>query len=95
MRKSWNGLLSFVQEDMNLSPYEENIFVFMGKSLKQVKIFYWDGNGFCICMKKLEKGKFPFQLNGKVELTRRELTRLLSGVDFRKQHQSIIFSNYK
>ena len=51
-----------------------------------------DGNGFCIWMKKLEKGIFPFISDGKEEITRKELYWLLSGIDMRKKHTVVTFS---
>ncbi|MCB1144137.1 MAG: IS66 family insertion sequence element accessory protein TnpB [Leptospiraceae bacterium] len=39
---------------MNLDPYSRSLFLFSGHSRKLSKIFYWDGNGFCIWQKKLQ-----------------------------------------
>ena len=91
MRKSWNGLLSIVQYEMNLIPFEEVLYVFFGRSRKLVKTIYWDGNGFCIWMKKLSKGSFPFQKNGIPNLSRKELLYLLSGIDTRRKHKELFF----
>lgn len=91
MRKSWNGLIALVKESMCLNLFSESLFVFSGRSGKQVKILYWDGNGFCIWMKKLEQGKFlSFKKEG-YALSKRELDLFLSGVDMRKKHQELHF----
>lgn len=92
MRKSWNGLVSLVQL-MSLDPFQRSLFVFCGRSQRLIKIIYWDGNGFCLWMKRLEKGNFPFNSEMKLEITRKELFWLLSGIDSRKKHKAIIFSN--
>jgi transposase len=92
MRKSWNGLLSIVQNDMKLIAYEKSLFVFFGRSRCLVKILYWDGNGFCIWMKRLETGSFPFQSRENPLITRKQLSWLLSGIDTRKEHKEIFFS---
>jgi transposase len=89
MRKSWEGLISMVRYSMNLNPFDASLFVFYGKSRKLVKILYWDGNGFCIWMKKLYKGNFPFGKSGKTQMSHRDLKWLLSGIDTRKQHEVI------
>ena len=89
MRKSWNGLVSLVQVGMNLDAYEKSMFVFCGRSQKLIKIIYWDGNGFCIWMKRLEKGIFPFNPNMNLEISRSQLMQLLSGIDTRKKHEEI------
>ncbi|MCB1143812.1 MAG: IS66 family insertion sequence element accessory protein TnpB, partial [Leptospiraceae bacterium] len=48
-------------------------------------MFYWDGNGFCIWQKKLEKGQFtwPSGSMDRVTISKRELNWLLRGIDFR------------
>ena len=95
MRKSWNGLYGIIKEEMNLDPYSRSLFLFSGHSRKLIKIFYWDGNGFCIWQKKLEKGQFawPSGSMDRVSISRRELNWLLRGIDFRKEHRELIFPN--
>lgn len=92
MRKSWNGLLALVQAEMQMQVFEKSLFVFCGKSNHLMKILYWDGNGFCIWMKRLEKGSFPFQSKENHRITRKELVWLLSGIDTRRQHRELNFS---
>jgi transposase len=91
MRKSWNGLVALVQFGMKLDVYEESLFVFCGRSNRLLKIVYWDGNGFCIWMKKLEQGNFPFQSKQNPEISRKELMWLLKGIDRRREHKAINF----
>jgi transposase len=93
MRKSWNGLYGIIKEEMNLDPYNHYLFLFSGQSRKLIKVFYWDGNGFCIWQKKLEKGQFgwPSESMERVSLSTRELNWLLRGIDFRKEHSEINF----
>ena len=93
MRKSWNGLYGIIKEEMNLDPYSRSLYLFSGHSKKLIKIFYWDGNGFCIWQKKLQEGRFPWPNanSEKVILTRRELNWLLRGIDFRKEHKELNF----
>jgi transposase len=95
MRKSWNGLYGIIKEEMNLDPYSPTLFLFSGHSRKLIKVFYWDGNGFCIWQKKLDKGQFawPSEETEKLTLSRRELNWLLRGIDFRKEHKELDFSN--
>ncbi|MBK8393849.1 MAG: IS66 family insertion sequence element accessory protein TnpB [Leptospiraceae bacterium] len=92
MRKSWNGLITLVQYGMNLDPFQQSLFVFCGRSQRLIKIIYWDGNGFCMWMKRLEKGNFPFSPNENLEISRKELIWLLSGIGSRKKHKAINFS---
>lgn len=93
MRKSWNGLIAIVRQDMNIDIFSESLFVFSGRNGKLVKILYWDGNGFCMWMKKLEKGKFHSFARKGYRLTSKELNMFLSGIDMRKKHTELYYND--
>ena len=50
-----------------------------------VKILYWDGQGFCLFAKRLEKGRFtwPVTKEGAVSLSPAQLSMLLEGLEWR------------
>jgi transposase len=62
--------------------------VFTGTSL--VKILYWDGQGFCLFAKRLEKGRFvwPAAKEGALTLTPAQMSMLLEGIDWRAQQRT-------
>jgi transposase len=95
MRKSWNGLTALAGGIMGQDPFSEALFAFCGRKKDLVKILYWDGNGFCIWQKRLEKGNFPWPQSQEavLEMDRRQLLWLLSGVDFRKSHRVLNYSH--
>ena len=94
MRKAINGLSVLVQNEMNLSPFARCLFLFCNRNRQNLKIVYWDKNGFCLWQKKLEKQKFPWPDNEKeaLEISYRELEMLLSGIDFFKAHKELHYS---
>ena len=67
MRKQINGLVLVVQEQMQLSPFKTALFVFCNAQRRVLKAVYWDRTGFCLWMKRLEKGRF----RGRVRRPRR------------------------
>ena len=82
MRKSINGLSGIVENSFKLSPYEEAVFVFCNRARDRVKILEWDGDGFWLYFKRLEKGHFRWSTIGEkatMELTGAELEVLLNG----------------
>ena len=60
LRKQINGLVLLVQEQMRLSPFAASLFVFCNRERQLLKAVYWDRTGFCLWMKRLEKGRFPW-----------------------------------
>ena len=82
MRKSINGLSGIVQGSFNLSPFGESLFVFCNRNRDRLKILEWDGDGFWLYFKRLEKGHFRWPVAGggaTMALTGEDLTILLGG----------------
>ncbi len=95
-RKQINGLSLIVQQSMALDPFEPALFVFTNRHASQVKILWWDRNGFCLWSKRLEKHRFawPFAQAGDVlKLSGEQLSYLLAGFDiFRTPpHQRLFY----
>ena len=85
MRKGMNGLSRLVQEVLKGDPFCGALFVFRGRRGDLVKILYWDGQGFCLFAKRLERGRFvwPRTEGGVVHLSPAQLGMLLEGIDWR------------
>jgi len=85
MRKGFDGLSVLAQDTLAQDPFSGHLFVFRGKRGDLVKILYWDGQGFCLFAKRLEKGRFvwPITKSGAVTLTPAQLSMLLEGIDWR------------
>ncbi len=85
MRKGFDGLSLLAQNTLKQDPFSGHLFVFRGKRGDLVKILYWDGQGFCLFAKRLEKGRFvwPITKAGSVTLTPAQLSMLLEGIDWR------------
>ena len=59
MGKGINGLFNLVRSEMNgLSPVSGDVFVFFSKNRRSVKLLKWDGDGFLLYYKRLERGSF-------------------------------------
>lgn len=83
-RKSINGLVGIVEDELERDAYTGALFVFCNKAKDKLKILYWDKTGFALWYKRLEKQKFkwPSKVASEAfELTEQQLTWLLSGYD--------------
>ena len=88
MRKSINGLTVMVSESFSLDPFSESLFVFCNKARNRLKIIEWDGDGFWLYFKRLERGHFrwPAQGDGCVmALDNKELSYLIEGAKLEKK----------
>jgi transposase len=47
-RKAINGLVMIIEQQMQLSPYSDAVFVFCNRGRDKLKILYWDRTGFFV-----------------------------------------------
>ena len=60
---------------------KDNLFIFINKNRKQIKLFYQTSKGTYLTIYRLNKGKFSFpDTNSEGRLDRRELIWLLEGL---------------
>lgn len=88
MRKSINGLMTLVQESFSLDPFADALFVFCNRSRDRLKILEWDGDGFWLYFKRLERGRFRWPAEGETStmtLEAKELTCLIEGARLEKK----------
>jgi len=86
MRKAFNGLCAIVQHQFERDPFTGDVFAFVNRRADRVKLLLWDGNGFWLLAKRLERGTFhrwsPDDGGAQhVEIDRAKLTMLLDGID--------------
>lgn len=97
LRKSINGLSMLVENQMELKLFSGDLFAFCNRSRTLVKLLYWDHNGFCLWMKRLEKEKFrwPSTNASYVSINHRELSWLLAGLNLlqKRAHNRLHYSS--
>lgn len=58
MRKAFNGLHAIAKHELLKNPMDGSLFLFANRRRDRVKLLYWDGTGFWVLAKRLEKGTF-------------------------------------
>jgi transposase len=83
-RKQIDGLVLLVADHLQKNPTSGQLFLFRNRTSNKIKMLWWDRNGFWLFYKRLEQGRFQFPtLNTEtVELTRDQLSWLLSGLNY-------------
>jgi len=85
MRRGIDSLSMLVQDVLQQNPFSGHLFAFRGRRGYLIKVLYWDGQGFCLFAKRLEKGRFvwPIAKEGVVTLSPAQLSMLVEGIDWR------------
>ena len=60
LRRSIDGLAAMVQQQFDLNPFTNTLFLFCGRRRDRIKALYWEGNGFVLLYKRLESGSFQW-----------------------------------
>ena len=82
MRKSFNGLSGLVRQELHREPLSGEVFVFLSRRRSQIRLLLWEGDGFSIYSKRLEKGTFelPTDMDETKEIKCDDLLFLLKGI---------------
>lgn len=87
MRCGINKLSAWVESQIAADPFAGDVFVFLSRDCRRVKLLVWDVSGYWLCMKRLDRGRFsrpqPRMIDGgvpTVALSAADLQLLLEGV---------------
>jgi transposase len=87
MRKSIDGLSGLVTLAGTHNPLSGDVYVFINRRGDKIKLLVWEGDGFWLLYKRLEKGTFdrPYsdRVRGLYDLSCEELIFLLGGIEMR------------
>jgi transposase len=80
MRKSFDGLSGIVRDGLNKDPLGGDVFVFVNRRRNQIKLLCWEGDGFILFYKRLEKGTFEWPKGEESGLSYQTLHAILQGI---------------
>ncbi len=85
MRKSIDGLMAIVENELQEDACSGHLFVFVSRRCDRVKILTWDKGGFVLLYKRLERGQFKLPHMDPsvmaVQMDATQLAMLLDGID--------------
>jgi transposase len=88
LRKNIDALSALVRESFMLDPFGDTIFVFCNKNRDIIKILEWDGDGFWLHMKRIERGRFNWPSSAGdsiMDITYKELEILIGATRLRSK----------
>jgi transposase len=82
-RKSFDGLAGVVTSRLSRDPLSGDLYVFRNKRGDRLKILAWQGDGFALYLRRLERGTFAFPTSdtAEVSVTATELAMILGGIE--------------
>ncbi len=86
LRRGIDGLSSIVQQTLGHSPCAGSAFVFRNRAGHRIKLLLWDGNGVCLCQRRLHQGSFIWPKAGETPLSISvaQWQWLIAGVDWQR-----------
>jgi transposase len=87
MRCSFDSLSGLIQNHLGKSPLSGAVFIFLNKRRNQIKLLLWEGDGFSLYHKRLEKGTFELPLPNNncnhINLSSDQLLLILKGISLK------------
>jgi len=84
MRKGFNGLCGLVRNEFLQNPLSGDVFIFINRPRNRIKLLHWQGDGFAIYYKRLEKGTYEMpeinSTSASIELDAQQLLLILEGI---------------
>jgi transposase len=82
-RKGFDGLAAVVTTYLGRDPLGGDLFVFRNRRGDRLKILAWQGDGYALYVRRLERGTFAFPTGDTADLsvTATELAMILGGVE--------------
>ncbi|MFO0556148.1 MAG: IS66 family insertion sequence element accessory protein TnpB [Polyangiaceae bacterium] len=85
MRGSFDALADAVRR-LGLEPTDGHAYLFLNRRRRIAKALWFDGSGWCVLVKRLEKGSFQLPTFGpgdsRVRIDGATFASLLAGIDF-------------
>lgn len=86
MRKGFDSLSGIVTQHIGQNVLSGSIFIFMNRRRNQIKLLLWEGDGFALYYKRLEKGCYELPQSTddtNSRISAQQLQFILQGVQLR------------
>ena len=88
MRRSFHGLAAIVKYQMKRDVLNGDVYIFMSKHHNAIKLLRFEGDGYAIYYKRLEKGTFEIpaydSTSGAIKISDNELIFILKRVSLKR-----------
>ncbi|MCK5375275.1 MAG: IS66 family insertion sequence element accessory protein TnpB [Alphaproteobacteria bacterium] len=96
MRKSFDGLSGLVHNNLGYNPISGEVFIFINKSRDKIKLLHWQGSGYLLYYKRLEKGTFELPRYdasvGSITLSYAQMVMIMDGLSIRNLQKRVRYT---
>ena len=87
LRKGFDSLCGIITSELQMNALSGSVYIFINKKHSQVKLLLWEGDGFSIYHKRLERGTYELPATndstGNIAISNEALQHILQGVSLR------------
>ncbi len=99
MRKSFDALSGLIRNHLDSNPLNGDVFIFINKCRDKIKFLHWQGSGFLLYYKRLEKGTFELPRYdasiGSITLSYAQIVMIVDGLSIKNLQQRKRYSHLK
>lgn len=100
MRNGFDGLCGLVKNEFKMNPMSGDVFIFFSRRRDRIKLLHWQGDGFAIFQKRLEKGTYEVPVfnseKNHFEISTQQLLLIMEGISLhsikKRRRFSLTFS---
>lgn len=96
MRKSFDGLSGLVHNNLGYNPISGEVFIFINKSRDKIKLLHWQGSGYLLYYKRLEKGTFEVPRYdasiGSITLSYAQMVMIIDGLSIKNLQKRVRYT---
>ena len=96
MRKSFDALSGLVRNNLGSNPTGGEVFIFINKRRDKIKLLHWQGSGYLLYYKRLEKGTFEIPRYdtsvGSITLSYAQMVMIMDGLSIKNLHNRVRYT---
>lgn len=96
MRRGIDSLSGLVTNQLKLNPLRGDLFIFLNRRKTQIKLLHWQGDGYAVFYKRLEKGTYELpslSANLSAKINAEQLLFMLQGVVLKTVQKRIRYAH--
>lgn len=91
MRKGFDSLSGIVTTQMEFNVLSRDVYVFINRRHTQIKLLQWEGDGFSVYYKRLEKGTYTLAVIAEgaccIHISLQQLERMFKGISMKRRYR--------